>query len=114
EADAEPARIATDLSEERTCRRRCMIWTRQLRTLDRIQHSRAVANRDADDVTNREAAPTLAAIGTGRRAGPRRLQPEHATCGGRNADRTATIGRMCERQDARCNRSSCATRRAAG
>src|SRR5580700_3604725 len=78
--------------------------------MDRVQHRRAVAHADADDMAAGKSAPAFAAIGTERRARAARFQSEDAARGSRNPYRSAAVAGMRDGKNPRRN----GRRRAAG
>jgi len=65
-------------------------------------------------IDGREAAPSLALDGTGRRASARRLEADEAAAQRGNSDRTAAVGGVGEGRHARRDRRARAAARAAG
>ena len=111
--DAQAAGIAADLLQVWPLRRRGDVGARRLRSVDRIQHRRAVAHADAHDMAAGKSAPAFAAIGTERRARAARLQSEYAGGGSRNPYRSAAVAGMRDGKNSRGNGRGRAAGRAA-
>ena len=103
EEDPQLAGLTRDLFRIGALRRWRDVGAGGFRSLDRVQHRRAIANADADDVIAGKTAPAFAAIGTERRAGSRRLQTEYPGSRCRDPDRSATVAGVSDREDARCD-----------
>src|SRR5215212_5965761 len=68
-SNAQAAGIAADFLQERPLRWWRDIGARRLGAVDRVQHCRAIAHADADDMAAGEATPAFAAVRPERSAG---------------------------------------------
>ena len=114
EADAEFARIASDLIGKWTCGRRRPVRIAELRLAGDVEQHGAVAHAARHGMLLAEAAPALARIRRQRDAAARRLHAEDAATRCGRADRAAAVACMRGGNDACGHRRSRAARRAAG
>ena len=92
DADAEPARLRPRFVCERPRRRRGGVGIPGLVAGQHVQQRSRIAHRPRHDPVGRGPAPTFAGLRPTGDASAGRLQPEQAVARGRDADRSAPVG----------------------
>ena len=114
EADAQPARIASDLREERTLRGRRPIRIARDRPGGRVEQRGTIAHCERDGMLAYQPGDRLAEIGRKAVARAGRLQADEPAAGGGHPDRAEAVRGVRHRHHARRNRRGRAAARSTG